>query len=311
MCVAREDFIYKRVNARHFIKPNFGNRQIWTIIISLTHSTTSAISHVFNAFWALCTLDLKDSFGSSAVMTNHASALVLFSGGMDSSLCLADALNRYERVETIGFDYGQRHNIELACRLDVIKSMRDAFPQWSERLGEDHIIHIPALTQIGGTALIGDGAIQMEANGLPSTFVPGRNLLFFTYAAALAYRRGISTLIGGMCETDYSGYPDCRRDTLDALEKSLNLGMEYAVTIETPLMYLSKADSCAFGHQLGGDAFMNILIENSHSCYLGDRSQRHDWGYGCGACPACDLRKTGFEAWSSSLATVATKGPTL
>lgn len=233
-------------------------------------------------------------------MTILTSALVLFSGGMDSSLCLADALNRYERVETIGFDYGQRHNVELVCRLNLIQSMRETFPKWSERLGDDHIIEIPALSKIGGTALIGDGAIQMEANGLPSTFVPGRNLLFFTYAAALAYRRGIATLIGGMCETDYSGYPDCRRDTLDALEKSLNLGMEYAFTIETPLMYLSKADSCTFGQALGGEALMNLIIEKSHSCYVGDRINRHDWGYGCGECPACELREAGFKEWFSS-----------
>ncbi len=226
-------------------------------------------------------------------------ALVLFSGGQDSATCLAHALARYDRVETLAFDYGQRHVVELACRAPLLAGITAFAPQWADRLGQDHLLPLPALASIGGTALIGDGAIKMEANNLPSSFVPGRNLLFLTYGAALAYRRGLGTLVGGMCETDFSGYPDCRRATLDALAQAINLGMESDIAIETPLMALTKAQTWALAHKLGGDAFIALLIEHSHSCYMGVRDQRHDWGYGCDDCPACHLRAEGWRSWTA------------
>ncbi|MGC6472117.1 MAG: 7-cyano-7-deazaguanine synthase QueC [Parvibaculales bacterium] len=232
--------------------------------------------------------------------TNDQTALVLLSGGQDSSLCLAYALTRYPRVETVSFDYGQTHRVELECR----HAIRDAFKgfsrQWDKRLGEDHLLSLPAIPEIGGTALTDNSDITMMENGLPSTFVPGRNLLFLTYAAALAYRRGLKVLVGGMCETDYSGYPDCRRDTLDKLETAINLGMESKLSIETPLMYLDKAQSWSMTHDIGGDALVDIICEHSHSCYRGNRDKRHAWGYGCNDCPACDLRARGYEVWTST-----------
>lgn len=227
-------------------------------------------------------------------------ALVLFSGGQDSTVCLAWALERFDRVETIGFDYGQRHAIELACRTEVIAAMRTHRPKWHQRLGEDHVINLRVLSQISDTALTQDRAIAFAANGLPNTFVPGRNLLFFTFAAALAYRRGLKHLVGGMCETDYSGYPDCRDDTLKALQVALSLGLDHRFVVETPLMWIDKAATWSLARDLGGQGFVDLVIEHSHSCYLGDRTQRHTWGYGCGTCPACQLRSQGFEKFANT-----------
>jgi len=224
-------------------------------------------------------------------------ALVLFSGGQDSTACLAWALERYARVETIGFDYGQRHRIELDCRPRVIAALREGFPQWSARLGDDHLLDLSLLGQISDTALTDARAIEMQANGLPNTFVPGRNLLFLGFAATLAYRRGLSVLVGGMCETDYSGYPDCRDNTLKALQVALSLGMDTPMTIETPLMWIDKAQTWSLTERLGGEALVELTVEHTHSCYLGDRTQRHEWGFGCGQCPACGLRAAGWLAW--------------
>ncbi len=220
-------------------------------------------------------------------------ALVLFSGGQDSTACLAWALERYAQVETIGFDYGQRHRIELDCRLDVLRELHAQFPAWSPKLGEDHLLDLSLLGQLSDTALTEARAIEMQANGLPNTFVPGRNLLFLGFAATLAYRRGASVLVGGMCETDYSGYPDCRDNTLKALQVALSLGLDQPMTIETPLMFLTKAQTWRLSEQLGGTALNDLIIESTHTCYLGQRDQRHAWGYGCGSCPACELRARG------------------
>ena len=224
-------------------------------------------------------------------------ALVLFSGGQDSTVCLASALTRFDRVETIGFDYGQRHRVELDQRGHVIAALKAQFPDWASRLGDDHVLALPTLAQISETSLTRDTAIEMTAAGLPSTFVPGRNLLFFTYAAALAYRRGLDTVVGGMCETDYSGYPDCRNDTLQTLARALSLGLDKPYVVDTPLMYVDKAGTWALAQELGGDALVDILIEHTHSCYLGNRETRHAWGYGCGTCPACELRANGWKRW--------------
>ena len=224
-------------------------------------------------------------------------ALVLFSGGQDSTACLAWALERYAMVETLGFDYGQRHRIELDCRLTVRSELLKAFPQWTSRLGQDHLLDLRLLGQISDTALTRDRAIELQAGGLPNTFVPGRNLLFLTYAAALAYRRGASVLVGGMCETDYSGYPDCRDNTLKAMQVALSLGLDTPMVVETPLMWLSKAQTWALSHLLGGDALTELIIEHTHTCYLGQRGERYAWGHGCGQCPACELRAAGFAAW--------------
>ena len=232
-------------------------------------------------------------------MTDPRGALVLFSGGQDSTACLAWALTRYARVETIGFDYGQRHHVELACRTQVRAALQAQFPHWAERLGEDHLLDVALLGQISDTALTDARAIEIGAQGLPNTFVPGRNLLFFTFAAALAYRRNLSVLVGGMCETDFSGYPDCRDNTLKALQVALSLGIAAPMTIETPLMWLDKAQTWALAEQLGGDALVDLTIAHTHTCYLGERAQRHAWGYGCGSCPACELRRKGYEAWRS------------
>lgn len=229
-----------------------------------------------------------------------AGALVLFSGGQDSTVCLGVALDGYERVETIGFDYGQRHKVEMECRERVRSEIGKRLPEWGARLGPDHILDISSFGAIGDTALTSDAEIEMLASGLPSTFVPGRNLVFFTYAAALGYRRGLRVLMGGMCETDYSGYPDCREATLKALEQAIRLGTEVEFTLATPLMWLTKAETWALARELGGDAFVDLIVEHTHTCYRGDRGTRHAWGYGCGACPACGLRAKGFEQWQAS-----------
>ena len=230
--------------------------------------------------------------------TDARTALVLFSGGQDSTVCLAWALERFAQVQTIGFDYRQRHRVELDCRLIVLRELRTAFPRWGVRLGADHLLDLPLLAQIGDSALTGERAIEMQASGLPSTFVPGRNLLFLTLAAALAYRSGATVLVAGMCETDYSGYPDCRDNTLKALQVALSLGLGVPMTLETPLMFIDKAATWAMAESFGGAALVDLVIEHTHTCYLGERGHRHDWGYGCGQCPACELRRAGHERWA-------------
>lgn len=227
-------------------------------------------------------------------------ALVLFSGGQDSTVCLAWALARYERVETVGFDYGQRHAVELEARQSVRARIVAEFPQWASRLGADHMLDIRSFGVLGESALTAERAIEMTGRGLPSTFVPGRNLVFFTYAAALADRRGLKALVGGMCETDYSGYPDCRRETLDAMERALNLGMEQGFRIETPLMRLTKAETWALAKSLGGEPLVELTVEESHTCYRGERGTLHAWGHGCGHCPACELREKGWREWEAA-----------
>lgn len=224
-----------------------------------------------------------------------ATALVLFSGGQDSSTCLAWALERYQRVETVGFDYGQRHRIELDCRDSIRHELSAMNPAWAERLGEDHTISLASLGEISNTALTSEIAIEMEDTGLPNTFVPGRNIIFLTFAAALAYRRGLKHIVGGMCETDYSGYPDCRDDTIKALQVALNLGMEKRFVLDTPLMWLDKADTWRLAERLGGSRLVETIVKDSHTCYLGERGDLHDWGYGCGTCPACELRANGYR----------------
>ena len=227
-------------------------------------------------------------------------ALVLFSGGQDSTACLAWALSRYAHVETIGFDYGQRHRVELDCRPRIRAALADAFPDWAGRLANDHLLDLKLLDQISDTALTSARQIEMQASGLPNTFVPGRNLIFLSFAAAIAYRRNLGVLVGGMCETDYSGYPDCRDNTLKAMQVALSLGLAAPMTLETPLMWLSKAETWALAERLGGAALVALTAEHTHSCYLGERSLRHDWGYGCGSCPACELRRQGWDAWRSA-----------
>jgi 7-cyano-7-deazaguanine synthase len=226
-------------------------------------------------------------------------ALVLFSGGQDSTVCLAWALGRFSRVETVGFDYGQRHAVELTVRMTLREKMAALDPVWAERLGDDHLVRIDALAAISETALTRATEIEIAENGLPTTFVPGRNLLFLGFAGALAYRRGARHLVAGMCETDYSGYPDCRDDTMKAMQLALTLGLDRRVTIHTPLMWIDKADTFAMAEELGGRALLDLVVEDSHSCYLGDRSRRHAWGYGCGTCPACQLRAQGFAKFIS------------
>ena len=226
-------------------------------------------------------------------MDDTRTALVLFSGGQDSTACLAWALDRFARVETVGFDYGQRHRVELDCRIDVLRELRTQFPHWAAKLADDHLLDLALLGQISDSALTDTRAIEMQASGLPNTFVPARNLLFFTFAAALAYRRGASVLVGGMCETDDSGYPDCRDNTLKALQVALSLGLAAPMTIETPLMFLTKADTWALSAKLGGTALNDLIVEHTHSCYLGERRVRHGWGRGCGHGPACELRRRG------------------
>lgn len=224
-------------------------------------------------------------------------ALVLFSGGQDSATCLAWALERYSHVETIGFHYGQRHAVELECRNVVLDRIKAQFPNWAARLGPDHMLDLALLGQISDTALTQEQEIAFEASGLPSTFVPGRNLLFFNFAAAIAYRRGLSALVGGMCETDYSGYPDCRDNTLKALQVAMSLGLDAPMVVETPLMWLDKKQTWQLAEQLGGAALVELIRTDTHTCYLGDRSQLHPWGYGCDHCPACELRSNGYDAY--------------
>ena len=230
---------------------------------------------------------------------NSETALVLFSGGQDSTVCLAWALERFSRVETIGFDYGQRHAIELSVRTRLREKMSALNSGWAARLGDDHMIKLDALAAISDTALTRQTTIEIADSGLPTTFVPGRNLVFFCFAGALAYRRGARHLVAGMCETDYSGYPDCRDDTIKAMQVALTLGLDKRVVIHTPLMWIDKAETFALAVEIGGEAFLDLLIEDSHSCYLGDRARRHDWGYGCGTCPACQLRAQGFAKFKS------------
>lgn len=227
------------------------------------------------------------------------SALVLFSGGQDSATCLAWALERFDEVETIGFDYGQRHRVELEVRQTFVARLRGEFSAWANRLGQDHVLELASLGAISETTLTRAGEFALAASGLPNTFVPGRNLLFLTYAAALAYRRGLKHLVTGVCETDYSGYPDCRDDTIKALQATINLGMESRMVIDTPLMWIDKAQTWALAEQLGGSALVAAIIADTHTCYLGDRRTLHDWGYGCGHCPACDLRAQGFARWKA------------
>ena len=236
----------------------------------------------------------------------HTSALVLFSGGQDSTTCLADALSRYTRVETVAFDYGQRHRVELDARLQVLFALRAQFPMWAQRMGQDHLLDASVLGQVSDTALTRDTAIAMQTNGLPNTFVPGRNLLFLTLAAALAYRRGLDVIVTGVCETDYSGYPDCRDDTMKAMQVALSLGMDKRLRIDTPLMWIDKAQTWQMAYDLGqatgqsgaGQHLVDIVVEHSHTCSLGERTQRHDWGYGCGTCPACELRCAGYARYA-------------
>jgi 7-cyano-7-deazaguanine synthase len=228
---------------------------------------------------------------------HHKTALVLFSGGQDSTTCLALALSRYERVETVGFDYRQRHSVELQARVQVLTQLRTQFPQWASKLGDDHMLDLAVLGSVSETSLTRDMAFKMESSGLPNTFVPGRNLLFLTLAAALAYRRGLEVMVTGVCETDFSGYPDCRDDTMKAMQLALSLGMDKRFLIETPLMWIDKAETWAMADGLGGQALVDLIVEHTHTCYLGDRVHRHPWGYGCGACPACELRARGYDQW--------------
>jgi 7-cyano-7-deazaguanine synthase len=230
----------------------------------------------------------------------HTSALVLFSGGQDSTTCLAHALERYQRVETIGFDYGQRHRVELEARLRVLQEIRAQFPQWAPRLSQDHVLDLAVLGQVSETSLTRDTAFAMEQSGLPNTFVPGRNLLFLTLAAALAYRRDLQVIVTGVCETDFSGYPDCRDDTMKAMQLALSLGMDKRYLIETPLMWIDKAQTWRLAERLGGRALVQLIVEHTHTCYLGDRTRRHDWGYGCGQCPACELRQRGWMQYAET-----------
>jgi 7-cyano-7-deazaguanine synthase len=225
------------------------------------------------------------------------SALVLFSGGQDSTVCLAWALQRFNRVETIGFDYGQRHAVELDVRPRVRDGLKSLSKEWRARLGDDHILRLDALAAISDTALTRNVAIEVAESGLPTTFVPGRNLIFFTFAGALAYRRGITHLVAGMCETDYSGYPDCRDDTIKAVQIALGLGMDRRFVIHTPLMWIDKAATFAMADDIGGQPLVDLLLGETHTCYLGDREHRHAWGVGCGECPACRLRAQGFANW--------------
>ncbi|QTX20094.1 7-cyano-7-deazaguanine synthase QueC [Comamonas aquatica] len=232
----------------------------------------------------------------------HNSALVMFSGGQDSTTCLAHALSKYDRVETLGFDYGQRHSVELQARLTVLQQLRAQFPQWAHKLGEDHVLSLDVLKQIGGSSLTEDVAFAMQADGLPNTFVPGRNLLFLTLAGALAYRRGLQVLVTGVCETDFSGYPDCRDDTMKAMQLALNLGLERRLRIETPLMWIDKAATWQMAQDLGGDALVQLIVQDTHTCYEGTRDVLHAWGHGCGHCPACDLRAKGWQRWRAAQA---------
>ena len=233
-------------------------------------------------------------------------ALVLFSGGQDSTVCLAWALQRFARVETVGFDYGQRHAVELEMRPRLRERLAVLKPDWKMRLGEDHVVKLDALAAISDSALTRETTIELNDNGLPTTFVPGRNLIFFSFAGALAYRRGARHIVAGMCETDYSGYPDCRDDTIKAMQVALGLGLDKRVTIHTPLMWIDKAATFILAEEIAGQPFLDLVVEDTHSCYLGDRTHRHDWGYGCGTCPACQLRAQGFAAFMNRRKTTRT-----
>jgi 7-cyano-7-deazaguanine synthase len=233
---------------------------------------------------------------------HHQTALVLFSGGQDSTTCLAHALQSYERVETIAFDYRQRHHVELEARLKVLDEIRRQFPRWAGKLGQDHILDLAVLGAVSETSLTRETAFHMEASGLPNTFVPGRNLLFLTLAAAVAYRRDLQVIVTGVCETDFSGYPDCRDDTMKAMQLALSLGMDKRYLIETPLMWIDKAETWRLAERLGGAALVDLIVEHTHTCYLGDRAHRHAWGYGCGQCPACELRARGWERYRAEAA---------
>jgi 7-cyano-7-deazaguanine synthase len=233
-------------------------------------------------------------------VTQLDSALVLFSGGQDSTVCLAWALERFARVETVGFAYGQRHVVELEVRPRIRATLAAHSAQWRTRLGDDHLVRIDALAEVSDTALTREVAIEISESGLPTTFVPGRNLVFFSFAGAVAYRRGIKHLVAGMCETDFSGYPDCRDDTIKAMQLALTLGMDRRFVIHTPLMWIDKASTFALGHEIGGDALIDLLLAETHTCYLGDREHRHAWGFGCGECPACRLRADGFAKWKAT-----------
>jgi 7-cyano-7-deazaguanine synthase len=252
----------------------------------------------------------KTSFAKLAVQDNppmHTTALVLFSGGQDSTACLAYALHKFDRVETVGFDYGQRHSIELNQRITVLAELRKIFPQWASKLGEDHMLDLAVLGKVSETSLTRDTAFKMEKSGLPNTFVPGRNLLFLTLAAAIAYRRDLQVIVTGVCETDFSGYPDCRDDTMKAMQLALSLGMDKRFLIDTPLMWIDKAATWQMTHSLGdasgvaggGQQLIDLVIEHTHTCYLGDRTHRHAWGYGCGSCPACELRARGWDTFDT------------
>jgi 7-cyano-7-deazaguanine synthase len=230
--------------------------------------------------------------------TPYETALVLFSGGQDSATCLAWALQRFARVEMLGFSYGQRHAVELNCRAPLVDGLRSLRPDWALRLGDSHTLDIPTLAAISDSALTREVAIALGEDGLPNTFVPGRNLVFLTFAAALAYRRGIRHIVAGMCETDYSGYPDCRDATIRAMQTALNLGMNTAFELHTPLMWLDKARTWTLAHELGGVELVELIREHSHTCYLGQRSVPHAWGYGCGECPACALREKGWRDYA-------------
>ncbi|MCH4092603.1 7-cyano-7-deazaguanine synthase QueC [Acetobacter sp.] len=226
-------------------------------------------------------------------------ALVVFSGGQDSATCLAWALDRFPRVETLGFDYGQRHAVELTCRETLRDGMAALRGDWKERLGPDHTLELDALGKVSDTALTRETEIRMTETGLPSTFVPGRNLIFLSFAAALAYRRGLRHIVTGVCETDYSGYPDCRDDTIKALQVALNLGMDSRFVLHTPLMWIDKAQTWRLAETLGGEPLVTLINQESHSCYLGTRGRLHAWGHGCGTCPACELRKAGWTAYEA------------
>ena len=230
----------------------------------------------------------------------HTRALVLFSGGQDSTTCLAHALTHYAHVETLGFDYGQRHSVELQARQTVLQRLRWQFPHWAARLGPDHVLNVDVIGQIGGSSLTEDVAIAMQQDGLPNTFVPGRNLLFMTLAGALAYRRGLQVLVTGVSEADFSGYPDCRDDTMKAMQLALNLGLERRLRLSTPLMWRDKAAVWQLAFELGGQALIDLIVQDSHTCYHGTRTP-HAWGAGCGQCPACQLRASGWERWHQPL----------
>ncbi|TPK52998.1 MULTISPECIES: 7-cyano-7-deazaguanine synthase QueC [unclassified Mesorhizobium] len=229
-------------------------------------------------------------------------AIVLFSGGQDSTTCLAWALERFEHVETIGFDYGQRHRVELDIRPEVLTAIRQGFPSWGSKLGEDRVIDVTVLGQVSDTALTRNVEIAMLENGLPNTFVPGRNLLFMIFAAAVAYRRGARHIVTGVCETDYSGYPDCRDDTMKAMQLALNLGMDQRFVVHTPLMWLDKAETWRMANSLGGTALVDLILDKTHTCYNGNRTEQHVWGWGCGNCPSCELRANGYRQFSCELA---------